>query len=208
MPGSTAAPSNSVAGLVLAGGRSTRFGGEKAAAILHGRPLLLWAVRRLRTRCLNVAVNARPDTETQALAIAEQLDVLHDAPGDADGPLAGVKAGLAWAAMNGARALAVSPCDAPLLPDDLFARLIDAAGAGAAMAVTDEGRQPLCAVWPVTALPAITEALSGGGHPPTWRMLEEIGAKQVMFHPADAFTNVNTRDDLAAAARRLDGGLP
>ena len=191
--------------MVLAGGRSTRFGGEKAAAFLRGQPLLLWAVQRLQAACAPVAVNARPDTLSAELAARHGLAVLHDAPGDPDGPLAGVKAGLSWAIGNGAKALAVSPCDAPLLPDDLFARLIEAAGTGAAMAVTDEGRQPLCAVWPVSALPALTEALAGGAHPPTWRMLEELGAQKVWFDRPEAFANINTREDLAAAEARGPG---
>jgi molybdopterin-guanine dinucleotide biosynthesis protein A len=195
-----------VAGLVLAGGRSLRFGGEKAAALLDGRPLLLWAALRLQASCGAVAVNVRPGTEAEALARTNDLPVLYDAPGDADGPLAGVRAGLAWAAGIGARALAVSPCDAPLLPDDLFARLIEAAGQGAAMAETREGRQPLCALWPVTALPAVSAALIGGAHPPTWRVLEGLGAARVHFEPPEAFANLNTREDLAAAQARLDAG--
>ena len=195
-------PTDAVAGMVVAGGRSTRFGGEKAVAVLNGQPLLVWAVRRLQRACAEVAVNARPGTETEALATREGLAVLHDAPGDPDGPLAGVKAGLAWAAARGARALAVSPCDAPLLPKDLFERLIEAAGESAAMAVTADGRQPLCAVWPVSALPFLTEALEGGAHPPTWRTLEALGAAQVRFDPPGDFANINTREDLQDAARR------
>ena len=69
---------------------------------------------------------------------------------------------------------------------------------GAAMAETRDGRQPLCAVWPVTALPAVREALAGGAHPPTWQMLERIGARKVFFDAPEAFANINTRDDLAA----------
>jgi molybdopterin-guanine dinucleotide biosynthesis protein A len=208
MSASASPASGTAVGMVVAGGRSTRFGGEKAVALLQGRPLLLWAVRRLRRSCGEVAVNARPGTETEALARAEGLQVLHDAPGDPDGPLAGVKAGLAWAKARGAALLAVSPCDAPLLPHDLFDRLIEAAGAGAAMAVTSEGRQPLCAVWPVGALPSLAEALKDGAHPPTWRALEGLGAVQVAFEPPDAFANVNTREDLEIAARRLAGMRP
>jgi molybdopterin-guanine dinucleotide biosynthesis protein A len=194
--------------MVLAGGRSTRFGGEKAVALLEGRPLLLWAVERLGACCGEVAVNARPGTETEALTVAEGLPVLHDAPGDPDGPLAGVRAGLAWAASRGAQSLAVSPCDAPLLPDDLFVRLIQAAGEGAAMAETADGRQPLCAIWPVGAQPALAQALAGGAHPPTWRMLEGLGAARVLFEPPEAFANVNTREDLAVAAARLMARRP
>ncbi|MFZ1903826.1 MAG: molybdenum cofactor guanylyltransferase [Steroidobacteraceae bacterium] len=193
-----------VAGVVLAGGRSVRFGGEKAAALLAGTPLVMWAARRLQRSCIAVAVNARPGTEAEALARDAGLPVLHDAPGDAAGPLAGVRAGLVWAQGLGARSLAVSPCDAPLLPDDVFTRLIAAASEGAAMAATQDGRQPLCAVWPVGALATVTAALAGGAHPPTWQVLESLEAQQVHFESAAAFANLNTREDLAAVAARFE----
>lgn len=197
-------PSAQVAGVVLAGGRSVRFGGEKASALLAGKPLVLWAVERLQTACAHVAVNARPGSEAEALARAAHLTVLHDLSGDAAGPLAGVRAGLLWAAAEGARALAVSPCDAPLLPADLYVRLIGAAGEGAAMAETTDGSQPLCAIWPVSALGALEAALTGGAHPATWRMLEGIGARRVHFADAGAFANLNTQADLAAIAARFE----
>lgn len=195
----------SVVGVVIAGGRSVRFGGEKASAELAGRPLLLWALERLRRSCAAVAVNARPGTEAEALARDAGLPVLYDAAGDAAGPLAGVKAGLTWAQSQGAAALAVSPCDAPLLPADLFARLIKAASDGAAMAETADGRQPLCAVWPTSALARLTAVLAHGAHPPTWSVLEGLGAVHVRFEDAGAFANLNTRADLAAIAARLAG---
>jgi molybdopterin-guanine dinucleotide biosynthesis protein A len=199
-------PSQLVAGVVLAGGRSVRFGGEKAVARLAGRPLLMWAAQRLKGSCAAVAVNARPGTEAEALAQAAGLPVLHDAAGDPAGPLAGVKVGLAWAESLGVRSLAVSPCDAPLLPPDLFVRLIAAAGGGAAMAETSDGRQPLCAVWPVSALSTVVAALEGGAHPPTWRVLESVGAQHVQFDSAEAFANLNTRADLAAIDERVARG--
>jgi molybdopterin-guanine dinucleotide biosynthesis protein A len=185
-------------GLVLAGGRSVRFGGEKAVALLDGRPLLWWAAERLRSVCANVAINVRPGTEAEAFARAANLPLLYDAPGDASGPLAGVKAGLVWAQEQAASALAVSPCDSPLLPHDLYARLREGAEGGAALAETSDGRQPLCAIWPVTALGAVRAALVDGGHPPTWRLLEQLGARRVFFESRAQFANVNTREDLAA----------
>jgi molybdenum cofactor guanylyltransferase len=188
---------NSVVGVVIAGGRSLRFGGEKAVAQFAGQPLLLWAASRLARVCAQVAVNARPGTEAAALAQTAGLTLLHDAPGDPAGPLAGVRAGLEWAQSLGARSLVASPCDVPLLPEDLYVRLLTAAGEGAAIAETAEGRQPLCAVWPVRALPVLTTALAGGAHPPTWRMLEEVGAIKVRFEDAALFANLNTREDLA-----------
>jgi molybdopterin-guanine dinucleotide biosynthesis protein A len=192
-----------VVGVVIAAGRSSRFGAEKAIAELLGKPLLAWAAERLGRSCALVAVNARPGSETESLARARNLTILHDAPDDARGALAGVRAGLAWAEQLGARALAVSPCDAPLLPGDLFERLILAAGAGAAVAETANGREPLCSLWPVTALPAVSAALAGGKHPPAWRVLQSLGAVAVAFDDAAAFANVNTRADLAEVAARL-----
>jgi molybdopterin-guanine dinucleotide biosynthesis protein A len=191
-----------VVGLVLAGGRSVRFGGEKAVATLDGRTLLEWAAQRLRSVAADVTANVRAGTEAEAVAKSLGLPTLYDEAGDALGPLAGVKVGLMWAAEQGARLLAVSPCDAPLLPDNLYVRLLEQADGGAAMAETRDGPQPLCALWPVTALPAIREALVGGAHPPTWQMLERVGARKVRFERPEEFANINTRDDLAAVETR------
>jgi molybdopterin-guanine dinucleotide biosynthesis protein A len=194
---------DSVVGLVLAGGRSVRFGGEKAVAKLDGRTLLEWAAERLGTVCARVAINVRRGTEAEAVARAQSLPTLYDEAGDALGPLAGIKVGLVWAEEQGARALAVSPCDAPLLPDDLYIRLRAASSDdAAAMAETRDGRQPLCAIWPVTSLPAVREALRDGAHPPTWQMLERIGARKVFFDDPETFATVNTREDLAEAEAR------
>lgn len=193
-----------IVGVVLAGGRSVRFGGEKAVALLEGRPLLQWAADRLLAICEAVAINVRRGSEAEAVAGGLALPALYDAEGDPMGPLAGVKAGLVWAEQRGARALAVSPCDAPLLPDDLYTRLLEGSQDVAALAETRDGPQPLCALWPVTALPVVRECLVGGAHPPTWRVLERIGGRRVFFENAEAFANVNTRADLVnVEARRL-----
>jgi molybdopterin-guanine dinucleotide biosynthesis protein A len=94
------------------------------------------------------------------------------------------------------------------LPDDLYVRLLERSEGGAAMAETSDGPQPLCALWPITALPAIREALAGGAHPPTWQMLDRLGARRVMFERVDAFANVNTRADLAAVEAKSSWPRP
>src|SRR5262245_3037599 len=85
------------AGAIIAGGRSKRFGSEKAAALLNGRALLEYAVAHLQASTADIVVIAPPGSGAAAIARAAGLAVARDAPGDPIGPLAGVKAALAWA---------------------------------------------------------------------------------------------------------------
>jgi molybdopterin-guanine dinucleotide biosynthesis protein A len=155
------------------------------------------AVDHLAAVAKPIAVSATPGSKAEALAKARRLTVLYDRPGDPRGPLAGVRAGLQWAAEKKLDFLAVEPCDAPRLPPDLHARLWAEIGeAPAAFAQTCEGVQPLCSLWRPSALAAVEAALSSGEHPPVWRLLGEIGAVAVYFPGEDAFTNANTQETL------------
>ncbi|HJS84173.1 MAG TPA: NTP transferase domain-containing protein, partial [Acetobacteraceae bacterium] len=113
------------------------------------------------------------------------------------GPLAGVLAGLEWAARQGAAALLTLPGDTPFAPPGLAARL-----APAPACAESAGRaHHLVALWPVGVRDALREFLSGPGPYAAHRFAEGIGVRHVPFPPsrADWFLNVNTRDDLAAA---------
>jgi molybdopterin-guanine dinucleotide biosynthesis protein A len=54
-------------------------------------------------------------------------------------------------------------------------------------------------------LGAVTEALTGGAHPPVRTLLTLLGAGHVRFDDVAAFSNINTPDDLAWAEARLPG---
>ena len=107
--------------------------------------------------------------------------------------------GLAWAQGNKLEFLATAPCDAPLLPHDLFARLLGAIGdAPAAFAITASGAHPLCTVWRVRLRGTLERALTNGVHPSVRSFLAAIGARDLHFEDAHAFANANTLDALAA----------
>ena len=194
-------PALRFAGLVLAGGRSTRFGGEKAVAHLRGKPLMLWCADALRGVCETVAINARPGSEAAALAKSLDFDVLYDNPAHPAGPLAGVAAGLAWAKARGFDGVVTLPCDTPLVRPDDLGRLITALNEGgrpAAHAVADGRAQGLCAVWRADLCEPLNARLDAGDHPAVHRWLEELGAAPVAFADAARFRNINTRQDLGA----------
>jgi molybdopterin-guanine dinucleotide biosynthesis protein A len=195
-----------LAGLILSGGRSRRFGVDKAGAELDGQTLLGRAVQSLAGGCAWTAVSARPGSVGEALAKGLGLAVLADRPDDPEGPLAGVRAGLQWAAGLGASALLVRPVDTPFLPPDLAerlsARLLSEPNAPAAYVVTAEGPQPLCALWRITALADLARELDAGEHPSVQGYLRAIGAAALAMDDAAAFANINTPEDLSDATKR------
>ncbi len=188
-----------IGGLILAGGRSSRFGREKALVELDGQPLIARVERVLACGASPLAISARAGSAAAAYAAARSLACLADAAGDVDGPLAGIQAGLRWATAQGLEWLVTSPCDTPFLPGDLVKRLGAGLKPGGAVAVTAEGRHPLCALWPVAALETIE---AEAGHPPINRLLERIGAAEVSFDDVGGFANLNTREDYASALAR------
>lgn len=188
-----------IAGLVVAAGRSRRFGAEKALAEVHGVTLLQRALDRLAPHCGVVGVNS---PHLPLPCGAARIEDAAQAPG---GPLAGVLAGLRWASEQGAEVLVTLPCDTPLLPVDLVPRLIEAAaGRSCAVARTPSGVESLCAAWRIDLTDQLAERLATG-HPPVHAFLESQGCALVEYEDASAFLNVNTPQDLAEAERRIGG---
>lgn len=201
-----------IAGVVLAGGRARRFGGgDKGLRRLAGRPLLDHVIGRVRPQVAALALNANGDPRRFA---GFGLPVVSDAIGDPDGagagPLAGILAGLDWAAAAGCGRLLSVPCDAPFLPPDLASRL-HAAGAGAdaeaAVAVSAGREHPVVALWSLSLRARLRAAVADRGVRAVRAWLAELRAVRVDFPvgAVDPFLNVNTPQALAEAERSLPG---
>lgn len=190
-----------IAGVLLAGGKSSRFGGEKAIALFGGKTLMEVVVLAFKD-LPRFAVSAQPASAAAARARGWGVPVLSDDVSAPAGPLTGVAAGLDWAKREGFNFIATAPCDAPLLPGDFVQRLADGISAApAAYAVTCLGEHPLCALWRVDLLEALSARLGAGEHPAARAFLRSIGAVVVHFDDAHAFANANTADALAQLER-------
>ncbi len=194
------------AGVLLAGGRARRMGGgDKALLTLCGQTLLGRAVAALRPQVAALALSANGPAERFA---AYGLEVLADTLPDRPGPLAGILAGMLWArhAVPKATHLLSAPADTPLLPSDLVARLRAAAAEGIACAGSVGRAHHAIALWPLHLAPALAAALERGERG-VGAFAASHGAT-VVWYPegrVDPFFNVNTPDDLAAAAALLAG---
>ncbi len=200
-----------IVGLLLAGGQSRRMGGgDKALRLLGGQPLLDHVIARVRPQVAALVLSANGDP----LRFARYgLPVVPDSIADFAGPLAGILAGLDWTAANRPDcALVVSVAtDAPFLPADLVARLVEGMtteGAEFACAASRGQPHPVIGLWPVRLREALREALVADGIRKVDHWTQRYRLATVMFPDeisgVDPFFNANRPEDLDRAAALLE----
>lgn len=201
-----------IAGLILAGGQSRRMGGgDKSLLPLGDGCVLDQVLSRLAPQTETLVLNANGDpTRFSAFRLLVLADTVEGFPG----PLAGVLAGLEWAAADtSCKAIVTAAGDTPFLPLELVGRLAAAADErpGAIAVACSGGRQhPTFALWPVGCREALRHFLVDGDNRRVSAFIERHGHVEVEFpllqaggRQVDPFFNINVSDDLAQAERLL-----
>ena len=189
---------NRTAGLVLAGGQASRMGGgDKPLLTIAGRPMLASVIAALAVHPIAISANGDPTRFADY-----GLPVLDDGPFQGHGPLAGILAGLDWAASRGMTQLLTAPGDTPFLPSGLAAWLQPAPACVSSGGV----RHHLVALWPVTSAATLRAMLSIPGSRRVADFAARVGMRYADYpgHPADPFTNINTQAELDAARSTAD----
>jgi molybdopterin-guanine dinucleotide biosynthesis protein A len=197
---------------VLAGGLSRRMGGgDKCLRPFAGATILDRILARLRPQVSSIAINANGDAARFARF---GLPVLADTVEGFAGPLAGILAGMRWAAAaqpSATHMLSVAS-DAPFFPADLAARLLSGAGAAGtplACAASAGQAHPVFGLWPVALADDLERAMREEGLRKVDAWTSRHGCAEIGFPLAggiDPFFNVNRPDDLAAAEALLREG--
>jgi molybdopterin-guanine dinucleotide biosynthesis protein A len=197
-----------VIGLLLAGGQSRRMGGgDKSLRVLDGASLLERVIERLRPQVDALVLNANGDPDRFA---EFALPVVADSVPDFAGPLAGVLAGLDWAAAHrpDSTFIASVATDAPFLPADFVARLTaarKAAEADLACACSGGRAHPVFGLWPLRLREDLRRAIVDDGirKVDEWTARHRLVTVPFADRPIDPFFNANRLEDLEAAAKLL-----
>lgn len=181
-----------VAGVVLAGGASSRMGVDKALVDVAGRPMVLRVVDALRAGgCDPVACQGGDAERLGALGLVVRAD-----PAPRPGPVAAIAAALVGEAPG--RTVVVAACDLPDLTGDVIRVLLRASVEHDAVAVAVAGgRRHLVAAWPAGVRDAVAHSVARGARA-YGDLLAEVGAIDVVVDPA-AVRNVNRQADLTDA---------
>jgi molybdopterin-guanine dinucleotide biosynthesis protein A len=213
---SIASAGGKVAGIVLAGGLSTRMGGgDKPLLMLGGQPVMARLLDRLKPQTATLAISANGDP-TRFGSFA--LPVIADTTAGHAGPLAGILAGMEWALRLGNVTHIVSaPADTPFVPCDLIACLWrTASGSENRFAVAASGGRthPPVALWPLALHEELARFLNEGSerrvsaftaaHDPA---ICPFGPVSIGGCDVDPFFNINTPTDMEEAERLVSGGM-
>lgn len=188
--------------IILSGGRATRMNSiDKGLVLLQNKPLIQHVIARLKPQVDEIFINAnRKIKQYEAFG----LPVLQDENVEFIGPLAGFKLGLQHAKHD---YVLTVPCDSPLLPVDLAHRLLNSlvlTKSEVAVASSDGNTHPVFCLIKKSVLPSLTEYLASGERKvSTWQKSQQC--VEVDFSDcADAFTNLNTFEDLKALELSLN----
>jgi molybdopterin-guanine dinucleotide biosynthesis protein A len=191
----------SITGIVLAGGQGSRMGGvDKGLQPFRGKPMVAHAIERLAPQVDELLINANRNAEAYAnlgyRVIADEIEGFA-------GPLAGFERGLAHATGD---LVVTVPCDSPFLPVDLVARLREALqrdGADLAVAKTGEQAHPVFSLMRREVHASLTQFLASGQRKID-KWYAALKVVEVAFDDeADAFLNINTREELASLEPRV-----
>ena len=202
-----------IPGVLLAGGLARRMGGgDKPMRTIGGRTILQRVIARLAPQCDGLILNANGDPARFA---AFGLPVIPDSVADFPGPLAGILAGLDWAAQHrpDVQWILSAAADCPFLPRDLVARLCEALvkeNAELAVAASDGQSHPVIGLWRVALRDELRHALTVEDvrKIDRWTARYRLATVTWTTTPLDPFFNANTVEDVAEAERlaALDGG--
>lgn len=200
-----------VAGVVLAGGKSSRMGLEKCFLPFQDKLLLDFVLARLAPQCGAICINANGNAKRFA---DFSLPVVPDTHAGQPGPLAGILAGMKWARLEGFSHIVTAASDTPFFPPDLVAGLYamaEVTGRHIVLARSFRHDHPVFGYWPVALADDLDDFLARSDNLSIRAFA--IGRHDAAYadfpaeNDVDPFFNINTPEDMETAREVLRKGL-
>lgn len=192
--------------VILAGGKSTRMGINKCTVLFHGKPLIYWPITLLKEVVDEIIISVSMNNDASALKnyFKDEVCIINDEQSDF-GPLMGILSSFKKAK---GEYVALSPCDSPLIPIELYKMLFDLAdGNDGAVPMVNGFWEPLHSVYKKEPMiSAIEKVVKMGKNRPidTYEYLniKQLTQDEIMqFDPnLTSFVNINFLSDLQKAS--------
>tara|TARA_B110000014_G_C20106460_1_gene581941 strand:+ start:1311 stop:1946 length:636 start_codon:yes stop_codon:yes gene_type:complete len=192
-------------GIVLAGGKSRRFGTSKTLAEVGGLPMATRAVAVLKRAGLSVGVISSEDGLNEVLGVEVRADVEPE-----KGPVGGLLTALEWSKQIRRSGVFLLGCDMPLMSAKVVRALLSMRGDhSAVIPISIRGAEPLCGFYDSSCYPKVREVLDSQDRSmhSLLRLLKvrevpPIGGSEGLWTD-QVFFNVNTREEIFVAERML-----
>ncbi|MFC3040602.1 molybdenum cofactor guanylyltransferase [Virgibacillus xinjiangensis] len=182
-----------LAGIILAGGKSSRFGKPKAFAQREGLPFYQYSINALTPHTDELLIVTSPELQQRFQADSELQVAIDVELYRGEGPLAGIYTGMG--AMKAEWYLTL-PIDVPFVGKDIFSPLVRQIHPGiqAVVPVTEKKEQPLFAVWHHSVKGIIAEQLNNRKRS-VHQLLERLDIREVKMEVDKPFVNINRQED-------------
>tara|TARA_B110000014_G_scaffold244955_1_gene216541 strand:+ start:76 stop:687 length:612 start_codon:yes stop_codon:yes gene_type:complete len=194
---------NNILGVVLAGGKSKRFGEDKSKVKLNGKTLLEHTLDKIKSKFNKIIIVSNNKILKDYITINDYID-------GQLGPLIGVLSAMKWVTKNNYSYnwIATFPCDTPFFNISLIDKFIEASKQNDSLLYfvkSEKKRHNIFGLWSLKLIETLEKDIVENNHRKVEKWANTIGVKTISidFKEIDPFFNINTKEDLAEAKNIL-----
>ncbi len=194
---------NNILGVVLAGGKSKRFGQDKSNVKLDGRSLLEHTLNKIKPKLKTILIVSNNQTLKEYATIKDCID-------GHLGPLVGVLSAMKWIKKNNYSFnwIVTFPCDTPFFDNSLIDKFIESSKSNDSslyFAKSEKKRHNIFGLWSLKLIEILEEDILKNNYRKVEKWANKIGVKtiNISYKEFDPFFNINTKEDLAEAEKIL-----
>jgi len=194
---------NNILGVILAGGKSKRFGEDKSNVMLDGKTLIEHTLNKIKSKLNTIVIVSNNKTMKDHIVIKDCID-------GQLGPLVGVLSSMKWIKKNNYSFnwIATFPCDTPFFNNSLIDKFIESSKLNDSLlyfAKSEKKRHNIFGLWSLKLIEILENDIVKNDYRKVEKWANKIGVKtiNIPYKEIDPFFNINTKEDLAEAEKNL-----